>query len=107
MAALEGHVEVPFDFEDVDARWRTVGTLEALSAREQAEMQARRLGRDDEQPWLPPPHLAEGPAGVRDDLVRLGVFRPMRSGRIDVPDVYRLGFGLARRGGVPLVGNRR
>ena len=57
------------------------------------------------QPWLLPAHLSEGAAGVREDLVRLGVFRLMRSGRIDVPDVYRLGFGLAKRGGVPLKRN--
>jgi hypothetical protein len=26
----------------------------------------------------------------------------MKTGRIDVPDIFRLGFRLARRGGVPL-----
>jgi hypothetical protein len=54
---------------------------------------------------LLPAHLSEGAPGVRDDLMRLGVLRRMKSGRIDVPDVYRLGFGLAKRGGVPLAGN--
>lgn len=39
---------------------------------------------------------------ARTRLAKLGVWREMRAGRIDVPDIFRLGFRLARRGGVPL-----
>jgi hypothetical protein len=49
---------------------------------------------------LPPQHAELGWAGVRDDLTRLGVFETMRDGRINMPDLYRVGFGLGRRGGV-------
>lgn len=49
---------------------------------------------------LPPQHIERGWPGVRDDLVRLGLFERMKDGRINMPDLYRVGFGLGRRGGV-------
>lgn len=35
-----------------------------------------------------------------DELVELGVIQRLNDGRINVPDVYRLGFGMRRKGGV-------
>lgn len=49
---------------------------------------------------LSPQHAGRGWAGVRDDLERLGIFEKMRDGRMNLPDLYRVGFGLGRRGGV-------
>jgi len=49
---------------------------------------------------LPPQHAGQGWNGVRDDLVRLGIFTIRSDGRIDMPDLYRVGFGLGRKGGV-------
>lgn len=49
---------------------------------------------------LPPEHLERGWDGIRDDLSRLGVFDLKKDGRIDMPDLYRVGFGLGRKGGV-------
>ena len=49
---------------------------------------------------LPPQHAARGWPGVREDLERLGLFETMKDGRINMPDLYRVGFGLGRRGGV-------
>lgn len=37
---------------------------------------------------------------VLDELARLGVVRRREDGRLDVPDVYRFGFGIKRKGGV-------
>lgn len=37
---------------------------------------------------------------VRDELVRLGVLRIRTDGRVDVPDIYRYGYGIKRKGGV-------
>lgn len=34
------------------------------------------------------------------DLESLGVFRRLKDGRVDVPGVFRVGYGLGRRGGV-------
>ncbi|WP_084536648.1 hypothetical protein [Azospirillum halopraeferens] len=48
---------------------------------------------------LPPQH-AESWDGVRKDLDRLGILVTRKDGRIDMPDLYRVGFGLGRRGGV-------
>lgn len=49
---------------------------------------------------LPPAHLSSGPSGVITDLIELGLFERLRDGRINLPDVYRVGYGLGRRGGV-------
>lgn len=49
---------------------------------------------------LPPQHAMRGWPGVREDLERLGLFETMTDGRINMPDLYRVGFGLGRRGGV-------
>jgi hypothetical protein len=49
---------------------------------------------------LPPQHVERGWDGIRDDLIRLGVVELKKDGRIDMPDLYRVGFGLGRRGGV-------
>lgn len=34
------------------------------------------------------------------ELINLGIFYPMPSGRLDMPEVYRVGYGLGRKGGV-------
>ena len=81
MAALAGSVGVPFAFADAALQWDVTGALNN-SAVESAEIVSSDL------------------ALLR--LTQLGVWREMKTGRIDVPDIYRLGFNLSRRGGVPL-----
>lgn len=49
---------------------------------------------------LPPQHAERGWEGLNEDLLRLGLFERKKDGRIDMPDLYRVGFGLGRRGGV-------
>lgn len=49
---------------------------------------------------LPPQHQSLGWDGVKSDLLRIGVFEQRRDSRIDMPDLYRVGFGLGRRGGI-------
>lgn len=49
---------------------------------------------------LPPRHVEQGPDGVRTDLESLGVFMRLHDGRVNIPDVFRVGYGLGRRGGV-------
>lgn len=48
---------------------------------------------------LPPQH-ADSWTGVKKDLERLGIFVTRKDGRIDMPDLYRVGFSLGRKGGV-------
>jgi hypothetical protein len=81
MAALAGHVAVPFEFADVEARWQENDALA------DADVVGAEIDSAD---------------SARKRLAELGVWREMKTGRIDVPDIYRLGFRLARRGGVPL-----
>lgn len=106
MHALKDHLLVPFAFEELEERWRCEGTLDRIREKQQAEVGSGHVEPDQQQPWLLPAHLDDGVAGVRDDLETLGVFRRMRDGRIDVPDVYRLGFRLKRKGGIRPAGGR-
>jgi len=55
---------------------------------------------------LPSEHWEEGWSGIRHDLERLGIFHHMKNGRTNMPDLYRVGFGLGRRGGVRPVGRK-
>jgi len=83
MKPLEGQV-VPCPFETIAAVWRETRASEKLKAG----------GR------LPPASLAQGPEGLRRDLEELGIFQRMRDGRVNIPDVYRVAYGVGRRGGV-------
>lgn len=84
LSALSG-MNVPVDFDAVQERWKEkfpVGAQGINSAR------------------LPVQHVDRGWDGVREDLQRLGLLETKRDGRIDMPDLYRVGFGLGRKGGV-------
>ena len=88
MRSLAG-MYVPCEFDEIAERWRSERVLDRLA--EESERSERRL---------PPRHLADGPEGVRRDLEFLGVFQPLYDGRVYLPDVFRMGYGLGRRGGV-------
>ena len=62
--------------------------------------------RDLFEKRLPPEHWELGWSGILDDLVELGIFENMKDGRINMPDLYRVGFGLGRRGGVRPISKR-
>ena len=47
-----------------------------------------------------PPGLSTDGHAVFEELVRLGVLAVRSDGRVDVPDIYRFGFGIKRKGGV-------
>ena len=82
MSALRG-LSVPVSFDEFEERWRDERVL-------------ARLGNGQ----LAPRHVANGADGVRRDLETLGVFQRLRDGRVHVPNVYRIGYGLGRHGGV-------
>ena len=84
MQPLRG-MSVPCSFDNVAMAWSTAKVLD-------------QLGTPDDR--LPPEHLDQGPEGVREDLEKLGLLQRMRDGRVNMPDLYRVGFGLGRRGGV-------
>lgn len=84
-----GRMVVPCEFDEISERWRSGKILDSLS--EDMEQNAVKL---------PPRHIDEGPDGVRQDLESLGVFQRLYDDRVNIPDVFRVGYGLGRRGGV-------
>ena len=88
MKPLEGMV-VPCDFDEIVDRWYSEGVVERLEC-----------DTENDSVKLPPRHVERGPDGVRSDLESLGVFLRLLDGRVNIPDVFRVGYGLGRRGGV-------
>ena len=87
MEPLSGRITVPCESHDFVAIWEQKKTIDNL------------IGQGDHVK-LPPQHLEEGPEGILKDLEGLGLIQRLRDGRIQMPDVYRIAFGLGRRGGV-------
>ena len=79
---------VPCPFSNIASIWERTGILDQNDQNGQDEVRDR------------PAHIARGAVGVREDLESLGVFRQLADERVDLPDVFRVGFGLRRRGGV-------
>ena len=88
LSPLSGIV-VPCEFEDIENVWEDGGILDSL---------ADEIRQDELR--LPPRNIDRGEFGVREDLESLGIFRRLRDGRVDIPDVFRVGYGIGRRGGV-------
>lgn len=85
LGALSG-MNVPLEFDDVAARW------------EEKFPDAKGIGFSKQ---LPAQHIDQRWDGMREDLQRLGLLETKKKdGRIDMPDLYRVGFGLGRKGGV-------
>lgn len=88
LGSLTG-LSVPCPSEDIEQVWRQGRVLEELT---------RLAGTD--QVRLPPARIHMGPGGILEDLIELGIVERIRDGRINLPDVYRVGYGIGRRGGV-------
>ncbi|MDQ1292245.1 MAG: hypothetical protein QG608_123 [Actinomycetota bacterium] len=100
--ALEG-LQVPAEVRDIEQRWldkklvdslrRSIGDPGASAPEQDAETGEKdiRVGPRD-------------PGDARaliEELKELGIMRTRADGRLDLPDVYRVAFGLGRRGGIP------
>ncbi len=83
---------VPCQFDEIARRWKDQKSLDRL----QEDIASGGVK-------LPPVHLKEGPEGVRQDLETLGVFDRMSDDRVNMPDVFRVGYGLGRKGGIKAV----
>ena len=88
LAPLSG-MSVPLEFDEIADLWRYRRILEGL-AEEEKEGGMK----------LPPKNLHRGADGVRIDLESLGIFQRLFDGRVNMPDVFRVGYGLGRKGGV-------
>ena len=85
--ALEG-LNVPCSRKDLVTRWVANSVMRRVEA----------LPSGDHNK-----NVALGQQGLLDDLVEVGVLEVRSDGRYNIPDVYRVGFGLKRRGGVKSV----
>ena len=88
LSPLSGLV-VPCTFAEIESIWQDEGVIDALNC---------QIGQDEVK--LPPRHIDRGAGGIGRDLELLGVFRRLADGRVDLPDVFRVGYGLGRKGGV-------
>ncbi len=85
------NMTVPLEIRELQKQWTEPVLAEALQV---------------SQEKLPPRRFASAPAGVRDiellldDLEELGVLYRTEDGRINIPDIFRVGFGIRRKGGV-------
>ncbi|NOT17164.1 MAG: hypothetical protein HOP20_03730 [Sulfuriferula sp.] len=84
MKPLQG-LSLPCEFRQIEEKWRQEFP-EGLSS-----ITANKL---------PPQNIDQGWLGMKNDLARIGFFTTKKDGRTDMPDLYRVGFGLGRRGGV-------
>ena len=91
MQPLKGILTVPCDAKDIGTIWKKARVLD--------DLRASLTGRNTIVK-LPPQRLDEGYMGVLADLQDLGVVQRLSDNRIQMPDVYRIAFGLGRRGGV-------
>jgi len=95
--ALAG-TQVPMDPEMILERWAE-GRLGDRLIEKATEI---NKSRDESKVRTGPRDPANYPQLI-EELVQLGVMSPRANGRIDLPDVYRVAFGIGRRGGVPRI----
>lgn len=82
-------ITVPCPFDDICTVWRGKKVIDQL-----------RRGIESATVRLPPIHIDDGEDGVLIDLLDLGLVEKLKDQRINLPDVYRVGYGMGRRGGV-------
>lgn len=90
MKPLSG-LMIPCRFEDIAKRW---GDYCVLSCLEDATVNVSRMIALPEINW------ETSCRSLRRSLETLGIFERMEDGRVNIPSIYRIGFGLKRRGGI-------
>jgi len=90
LESLRG-VVVPLTVEEVKTRWSAECVDEML-----------RMGKEKLPPrrYADDPFRAGTPEALVDDLVELGVVYRTGDGRLNMPDIFRVGYGIRRKGGV-------
>jgi len=88
MEPLKGKITVPCEVTDIFEIWEKKKTIENLTNSISGDVR------------LLAPHWKEGAEGVLRDLEDLGVVSHLRDDRVQMPDIYRIAFGLGRKGGV-------
>jgi hypothetical protein len=91
---LQG-MQVPISQGELLDRWREARVIAQLTT------EADETAADDDV--RTGPRSPSDPLSLIEELSELGMLRRRHDGRLDMPDVYRVAFGLGRKGGVPRV----
>lgn len=91
MKPLAG-LQVPIDREAVISRWEETNlAVQLFMVTDVSDESQVRTG----------PRNIRDPDEIIKELIEIGIITRRSTGRLDLPDVYRIAFGLGRRGGVP------
>ncbi len=88
LVCLSG-MTVPCRFDEIEERWNSEQVLARI-----------RDDVENDLVKLPPRHLERKALGICQELEDLGMFLGIGDGRINIPNVFRVGYGLGRKGGV-------
>ena len=91
MEPLRGRLSLPCEVKEIEQLWRENGTFDLLENSLKDEVSALKF---------PPQNWTKGSSGVLMDMESLGLVQRLINGRIQMPDVYRVAFGLGRHGGL-------
>ncbi len=89
LEAVQG-MSVPCELRDLVRRWQSLSLKDLRSG--EGKLPPRRYVTD--------PYRRAKPEALADDLVDLAVLYRTEDGRLNMPDIFRVGFGIKRRGGV-------
>lgn len=93
MEPLRGQITVPCDPSDLKDIWEEKNVMQKFASNTGAtEATDAQLG---------PRSIDRGGDGLIEDLIELGMLLRLPKERLQMPDVYRIAFGLGRKGGVP------
>jgi len=90
LEAARGAV-VPMTTDEVSSRW-SADSLGQMKQASGAKLPPRRFTND--------PFRKGSAEALIDDLVELAVLYRTKDGRLNMPDIFRVGFGIRRKGGV-------
>jgi len=94
MSVLNGQINVPCDESDILSIWENHNILEKIK-------RLRASDQDDFSPKLGPTLSEQNPTDeIFENLIRLGIFSRQKGNRVQMPDVYRVAFGIGRKGGI-------
>jgi hypothetical protein len=94
MAVLNGQINVPCDETDILSIWKSHKVVEKIKELQSSD-------QDDFSPKLGPTLPEHNPYdGIFENLIRLGIFSRQKWTRVQMPDVYRVAFGIGRKGGI-------
>lgn len=94
--------QVPIEPDSVMALWEAADLETTLG---QQIARTEELPDGDESGAFQTGPTSTNYAHLIEDLREFGMFTTRADGRLDLPDVYRIAFGVGRKGGVPLVRN--